>query len=325
MQSQLSVGAGASLEARFHRLANELRCRGELAAYDLTNAVMRTLPASASYAVVRQAADRIFRLRSRRVRWALANTELAFPTLPVREHERIVRDSLVNLGYGLVDLARIADHSPQQILERCPLEDDVYVDRALERGRGALLLTLHIGNWELAVQSLGVQIERHRPCAVGRPISNLRLYARVAEQRQRSGVELIDREGALVTLMRRLRQNRPVAMLNDQYARGSRGVLAPFFGMRVPSPAGLAALALRSRAPIVPCYSIRIAAGRYWGRFLPEVDFEVSGHYKRDLVEVTTRCNQVLEQIVREAPDQWLWLHRRFRNSPDVCSDPYGS
>jgi Kdo2-lipid IVA lauroyltransferase/acyltransferase len=303
-----------------------LRARLEVAAYLAGNASLRALPHQAGYALAEKIGGRVFDAGGKRARWALANVKIAFPDLPPAEQHRIARESYIHFGKNMVDLARAEKWSNAEIVERCPVDHDYHVDRALERGRGALLLTLHIGNWELGVQSLGIGIARYRPVVIGRPMRNRMLYDRIAASRQSSGVELLSRENALLGLARRLRNNRPVALLNDQYARRSRGVFAPFLGVRASSPAGLATLALRTGAAIVPCYTYRIGLGRYQGYYLPEVELAPStGDRKQDLVDATARCNAVLERLVREHPDQWLWGHRRFRHSPDIDHDPYAS
>ena len=299
------------------------RQRVELTGYLAGNAMLRTIPHAAGYRLARAIAGRVFDSAGKRAQWALANVRIAFPKLDPAEQRRIARESYVSFGCNLVDLARAETWSPAEIVERCPVDDDFHVDRALEKGRGAVLLTLHIGNWELGVQSLGIGIARHRPCVIGRPMRNKLLYDRIAGSRQSSGVELLSRENALMGLARRLRDNRPVALLNDQYARRSRGVFAPFLGVRASSPAGVAMLALRTGAPIVPCYTYRIGLGRYQGYYLPEIEIETTGDRKRDLVDATARCNAALEALVRAHPDQWLWGHRRFRHSPDLDYDPY--
>jgi KDO2-lipid IV(A) lauroyltransferase len=300
-----------------------LRQRIELALYLAGNGSLRALPHASAYRLAERIGGRIFDAGGERARWAVANVRIAFPELSPDAQCRIARESYIHFGKNLVDLARAERWSPEEIVTRCPIEDDFHVDRALAGGRGALLLTLHIGNWELGVQSLGIGIARYRPCVIGRPMRNALLYDRIARSRQSSGVELLSRENALMGLARRLRENRPVALLNDQYARRSRGVFAPFLGVRASSPAGLAMLALRTGAPIVPCYTYRIGLGRYQGYYLPQVELAPTGDRKHDLIDATARCNAVLERLVRAHPEQWLWGHRRFRHSPDLPEDPY--
>jgi KDO2-lipid IV(A) lauroyltransferase len=299
------------------------RQRAEWALYRAAEETLRFVPEVLAQSSASALGGLAFSLQAKRARWVMCNLRLAFPELSEAERFAIGRESYRQFGMNVVDLVRARRWDRQEVFERCPLEGHANIERALERGKGALLLTLHIGNWEIGVQAMGIAIEKHRPAVIGRPMRNALIYDRIARSRQSSGVELLDRDNAILPLARRLHANRPVAVLNDQYAGRTRGVFAPFFGLRVSTAGGVGLLALRTGAAIVPCYSVRTAPGSYRGWFLPEIPVPDTGDRRADLLEVMTRCNKVLEDIIRVYPGQWLWGHRRFRHSPDLERDPY--
>jgi len=300
-----------------------LRQRAEYALYRMGAATLRSLPESAVQSFAQRAGALAFSLQGERARWALANLRIAFPEKTEAERYAIGRESYAQFGMNMADLPRAQTWSREELTTRCPIEGHEHVELALARGNGALLLTLHIGNWEVGVQALAFAVEHHKVCVIGRPMRNRLIYDQITSSRTRSGAELIDRENALTGMMRRLRANRPVAVLNDQYVGRARGVFAPFFGVRASTAAGVALLALRTGAAIVPCYSLRLSPGRYAGWFFPEIEIHPTGARNADLIEVASRCNAVLEKAIRAHPEQWLWGHRRFRYSPDLASDPY--
>ena len=126
-------------------------------------------------------------------------------------------------------------------------------------------------------------------------------------------------------MLRALRKGRAVVALNDQYARRSRGVFVPFFGVRVSTSLGPALMALRTGAPIVPgLRASRIGPDRHRLMIRPALETPDTGDRRKDAELLTARSNAALEEFIREHPEQWMWSHRRFRHSPDLPGDPYG-
>ncbi len=135
---------------------------------------------------------------------------------------------------------------------------------------------------------------------------------------------MIDRENAALRILRALRRGRMVFVLNDQYAKRSRGIFAPFFGVRCSTAAGVATIALRTGSPVVPMYVLRDAPDHHTVRVLPPVKVELTGDRKLDIERATAAQNAALEAMIRVCPEQWMWGHRRFRHSPDLPPEPYG-
>jgi Kdo2-lipid IVA lauroyltransferase/acyltransferase len=295
----------------------------EMIAYHVGARLVRALPQRVSYGLASRLGRWIFDRQGRHARWARANLAIAFPNLSQAERDEIGRRSFENFAWNIVDYPRSEGWTDEQILARFEVIGLEHVEKAVDKGNGVLLLTLHIGSWELGVQAIALALKRWKPAVLGRPMQNPLLYRRITNTRTRAGAQLIDRRDAAKPMLRALRDGRPIGLLLDQYSRRSRGVFVPLFGVRCSTSAGLATLALRTGAAIVPCYVLRRDHDHHSAIFLPELDFERSGDRKADIEGLTALCNRLIEKLVRETPEQWMWQHRRFRHSPDLPSEPY--
>jgi KDO2-lipid IV(A) lauroyltransferase len=126
-------------------------------------------------------------------------------------------------------------------------------------------------------------------------------------------------------MLRAVRHGRVVAVVNDQYSRRARGVFVPLFGTLCSTSAGLATLALRTGAPVLPFYIVRDAPDHHTARIEPPLELRRSGDRRKDIETVTAQFNAALEAIIRRYPTQWMWSHRRFRHSPELGADPYAA
>ncbi len=293
-----------------------LRHAVELAGVEMLVRSARCLPFEPARSLAASLAGRMFDRGGRRADFALKNLRVAYPELDEEQRRRIARESYVHAAWNLLDWARATAWDDDDILARVEFRGLEHVHEALSKGRGALGLALHLGAFELAVKAVplaGVPLS-----AVGRPMANQRLYERVIAERSRTGAEPIDRRRAAPQMLRALRANRVVAVLNDQYSRRTRGVFVPFFGARCSTSAGVATLALRADAPVITIHTWRDAPDHHQVVFGPAVETPRSGDRSADIEAATARYNEVLEQIIRTHPEQWVWAHRRFRHSPDL-------
>jgi KDO2-lipid IV(A) lauroyltransferase len=300
-----------------------LRDRAEYLGYRLGGALVRRLPAGALRAVAERAASRLFARNGKRVRWTLANLRIAFPELSEPERREIGRQSYVNFGWNLIDYLRAETWTDDDYRERIVLRGLEHARAALAHGRGAILLTLHMGNFELAAHILplhGIEF-----ATVGRRMRNPLLWGRVVEGRTQRAGELIERRGAARGMLRALRQGHLVGVLNDQYSRRRRGVMVPLFGKRCSTTAGVATIALRTGAPVIPGYVTRAGSDRHVAVFEPPLEIPLTGDRSSDIEVATAHYNLALEAIIRRHPEQWMWGHRRFRHSPDLDYDPYAA
>ncbi len=284
-------------------------------------ALIQRVPLATAQRIAAAAARWVFDRGGRRARYARINLRLCFPELPEAERERIGRESFVHMAWNVIDFVRSARLTDEELRQRVEIKGMEHYEAALRRGHGALLLTLHLGNFELG--AVAAPLRGLRATWMGRPMRNPYLYAYLARQRIRTGGGLIGRRNVVPTILRELRAGKAVGILNDQYARRSRSVFVPFFGLSTSTSAGIATIALRSRTPVLPMYISRDGPDHHTVTLLSPIEPEYSGDLKSDVVNATTSYNRVYEQIIREHPEQNWWITRRFRNSPDLQGNPY--
>jgi Kdo2-lipid IVA lauroyltransferase/acyltransferase len=249
-------------------------------------------------------------------RLALMNLEAAFPQRSRAECRAIARAMFAHFGRLLVALLKFSTLPRAGMLELVEFEGDERVAQAHARGRGVLFFTGHFGYWEL--QAI-VHALKHQPIAVlARPLDNPYLHAMLERARTCTGNSVLYRQGALRRVMRALAANQGVALLIDQHIQTADAVSVEFFNRPAATTSALAALALRSGAPIIPVFALPLPGGRY--RMIYEHPVDPPRADAPDAVrEYTQRCTDVLEMYVRRYPDLWLWMHRRWRavDQPD--------
>jgi KDO2-lipid IV(A) lauroyltransferase len=200
------------------------------------------------------------------------------------------------------------------LLSRVQVEGIEHLRSAMAQGKGALILTAHLGNWELLAAS---HVLTGFPLSVVvRLLDQPSLDRLVARFRARSLAELIDKRRAIAEVLSALRRQRMVGILLDQNASRREGVFVPFFGVPASTSKGLALLALKTGAPVVPIFIHREPDGRHRVIVDPAVPLPRTGNRERDLVEATAAFTRIIEAKVRRWPEQWLWIHRRWKTRP---------
>jgi len=245
-------------------------------------------------------------------RLALRNLEAAFPVRPLEERKAIAREMFGHFGRLLMVLLKFSTMTPEGMLSAVEFEGEDRVTAAHAQGRGVLLFTGHFGYWEINAL---VHALRLAPIAVlARPLDNPLLHGLLEEVRGRTGNSVIYRRGALRRVMRALAANQAVAILIDQHIH-TDAVYVDFFNRPAATTAALAALAVRTGAPVIPVFALPLPDGRF--RMVYEHAVEPPATDTPEAIhEFTQRCTDVLEMYVRRYPELWLWMHRRWRDVP---------
>lgn len=283
-------------------------------------ALFSLLPAPWAVGIGKWLGRLAFLLDARHRHISLTNLKAAFPERSASERWTIARKAFENLGKTVLEIPGLARKSREDIQRRVrytgvPREEWI---RARREG-GALLLTGHIGNWELMALAFGWQEEANL-AFVARPLDNLYFERWLSRVRSRSGNRIIYKKGALRGVRQSLREGRFVGLLMDQGATGGDGVFVEFFGHAAGSSVALAFLAGRFQVPVHPVYILREPSGTghtvHIGAEIPVVR---TGRKKSDIVLNTQRFQKALEEIIRQHPEQWFWMHRRWKGSPTVA------
>jgi KDO2-lipid IV(A) lauroyltransferase len=257
-------------------------------------------------------------------RTGLRNLELAFPEFSTSEREKILRGSFGSLGRQLGEVSqfpRATAESLRAAVEYDP-EDAKLLDVARERGRGVIFLTSHIGAWELLCFAHSVFYE---PISfLVRPIDNPRIDRMIEKLRTRFGNQPIDKKAAARTALKLLKQGGTLGVLADLNTQEREGVFVPFFGHLACTTAGVATLALRTDATVIPvCAPWDEARKKFVFHGGPILELVRTGDDGRDIEINTARFTEAIEGHVRAYPDQWLWIHKRWKTRPSGEPDLY--
>jgi len=244
---------------------------------------------------------------------ALANLAAAFPARPEAERRALARTMFGHFGSLLLELLRFGTYTQDEMRAATEFEGTEHVRQAFQQGKGALFFTGHFGYWEIHGIASGLTVHPGSPIAVlARPLDNPRLNAMLERIRTRTGNTVIYRNGAVRRILRALSANRPVAILIDQHMHSADAIYVDFFRRPAATTSALAALALRTGAPVIPVFALPLPDGRY--RLVYEHAVDPPTTDTPDAVrEFTQRCTDVLEMYVRRHPELWLWMHRRWR------------
>jgi KDO2-lipid IV(A) lauroyltransferase len=225
---------------------------------------------------------------------------------------RTARACFENIGRTLAEFA-IAGRRPEELLARVDLEGLVHLRAALAQGRGVLFVSGHCGNWEL----LGARVTREVPLTnLARAMANPFVDAEIAARRVAAGVRTLDARNAAREVLRTLRRGEAVGVLLDQSALRSERVFVPFLGRPAATNVGLAMLALKSGAPVLPAFSARGADGRHRAWIGEPIPPAAEGGRDERMGVMTARYTAAIEAQVRRHPDQWFWVHNRWKRGP---------
>jgi len=189
--------------------------------------------------------------------------------------------------------------------------------RLLEKKKGALLLLGHFGNWEL--MGLMSKVIGNPIMVIAKPMKKNKWVDQfITKIRNTAGLEVISNVKASRIVMQALSQNRVVGILIDQRAKRSEGVWADFFGRKAPTTPGLAVLAMKSGAPVLPVFMVRNGLQKHRLVIKEPLELIHTGSIKKDVETNTQLFNHTLESMIRQYPDQWFWVHRRWERKKRV-------
>lgn len=250
---------------------------------------------------------------ARHARIAASNLRQAFPHWDETRVWRTARAVYEHFGAMLLDLLWMGRREAEEILALVDIEGREHVAAAASGETGVLMLTGHFGNWELAGLAHGAVFGGIG--VVARPLDNPALDQKLCAFRVKTGNTVIYKQRALQQVLRLLRERKSVAVLIDQNV-SEGGVFVDFFGRQASTTTVAAALALKTGAPIVPGFAELLPNGRYRFSYGPQVRFEATGDRQADILRLTQQATALIEAQVRARPEQWLWLHRRWKTQP---------
>jgi Kdo2-lipid IVA lauroyltransferase/acyltransferase len=279
--------------------------------------IFRILPRSLGIRLIRLLAYCIYHLDSRHRRIAAVNLRIAFPDLADHERDRIARESFQNIAMNLLEVSRLPSLTSSNISSLVGYDPEMGLNnyrKALSRGKGILYLTGHFSAWELL--PIAHALHGYPLSFITRPLDNGALERFMLRMRGSNGNDVINRRNSSRSILKKLDSNGAVGILMDQNTTFQEGMFVDFFGVPAMTTTSVARFALHTEAPILPGYLTSMHRGRYTIKFLPPINLVRTGDMNRDLLVNTRRLNEVLENIIREQPESWLWGHKRWKNQP---------
>lgn len=231
-----------------------------------------------------------------------------------RELKKIARDMYRNFGKNIIEFMRIPILTRETIDELITIEGLENLNNAWDQKKGVLILTAHIGNWELLAATFAI-----KGCPVNlvtRDIRNRYINTFWMDCRRRIGINAIHKREALKEVIRRLRNNELVGFVLDQNVDRRDGVFVAFFGLPACTINSVAVLSKRFDAPVVPAFIIRQKDERHRVIFEKPILFEERGEMEEDIVYNTQVYTDIIERYIREKPEQWIWVHKRWKTRP---------
>lgn len=244
------------------------------------------------------------------------NLKIAFPDWNDAQRQRVIRGMVRNLGRMAAEFARLPKYTRENIEQVVVLDGNDNFLEGQRRGKGVLFLTGHIGAWELS--SFAHALYGYPLHYTARPIGNARIDGLVNGYRCLSGNRPIFKNESARQMLKVLKEGGTVGILADQNTMPEEAVFVDFFGKAASTSTGIARLALHTDAAVVPGYAIwDDRLGKYRLRFEPALQLIRTDHPEQDIFENTRRFSKVLEGIIREYPDQWVWVHGRWSTRPN--------
>jgi KDO2-lipid IV(A) lauroyltransferase len=287
----------------------------EYAAVWMILKVLGVMPRSIARGLACGVARTMYSLLPKLRKTAEFNLRLAFPERSDGQRQAVIHGMVRNLGWMAAEFARLPRYTKENIGEVVILDGHENFLEGQRRGKGVLYLTGHIGAWELS--SFAHALYGFPLHYMARPLDNPRVNALVNRYRCLSGNRPVFKNESARSLLKILRDAGTVGILADQNTMPEEGVFVDFFGTTACTTTGLARVALHTDAAVVPGYAYWDAGiGKYRLRFEPVVELSRSGDTERDVFVNTQKFAKVIEGIIRKYPEQWVWVHARWKARP---------
>lgn len=278
--------------------------------------VMGILPRSLARGFAIAISQVVYLLHFRLRQVGMRNLAMAFPEKSLVERRRILRGVFTSLGRQLAELCQFPRYTANNIDQVVVYDGLENYQKAYARGKGVLFVTAHFGGWELS--AFAHSLHGHWLHVVMRPMDNPYLDHLLQSYRKLHGNKVVPKDDFVRGLLGAMRAGETVGILMDTNMTPPQGVFVDFFGIPACTASGLARIALRTNAAVVPGFTIwDEALGKYRLRFDSAIELVRTGDLEADIVANTQKFTKVIEDYVRRYPDQWLWVHRRWKTRPE--------
>lgn len=249
-------------------------------------------------------------------RKTLKNLSLSFPEANEKEIRKIGRACFSNLGKGLFELINLPKLNKDNIDRIVNIEGEEYINHVLKKGKGYIFVTGHIGNWELMGAAFGMK--GYKVNVIAAPLYDSRINELLIKQRAFHNVRVIQRgaEDVKREIIKALHNNESLTMLIDQDTKVP-GVFVDFFGRKAYTPSGAASIAMRTGAPVLMGFIKRLPDNTHKIQIKEPLKLINSGNKDADIEANTALFTKMIESEIKKDPDQWVWMHNRWKKSPE--------
>ena len=259
----------------------------------------------------------LFYFSPQRRKIARINLDIAFGDTKTKEEKnRIAKQSIIQMVTTALQVLWITRNTEQRVEQLFPDKPKgmEHLNEGLKRGKGVFYLMAHYGNWEVLGVYIGYKSST-KSGAVARKLDNPYLENLITNLRTSSGGSVFHKEGSPLRVVRSLKNNSRVAIIMDQNG-GIGGLFVDFFGKKAATPRSLALLSYSTGAPVIPLIPYPRKDGTYQAVCFPELNLGKTGDKDADIFRWTEEYQKVLEKVIRERPEPWMWIHRRWKSRP---------
>lgn len=277
--------------------------------------ILGILPRPLSRAFAIAIAQLVYLLHFRLRQVGMRNLAMVFPEKSLQERKRILRGEFTSLGRQLAELCQFPRYRRENIDQVVVYDGLENYEHAYARGKGVLFVTAHFGGWELS--AFAHSLHGHPVNIVMRPMDNPYLDRMLQRHRTMHGNKVVPKDDFVRGLLAAMKAGETVGILMDTNMTPPQGVFVDFFGIPACTASGLARIALRTDAAVLPGFTVWDEnLGKYRLRFDPAIELIRTGDLESDIIANTQKFTKVIEDYVRKYPDQWLWVHRRWKTRP---------
>jgi len=254
----------------------------------------------------------VFFIDVRHRRIARRNLKFVYPEWPPERVKKVSKRVFQNLGITFLEICQMVCFSSDDILDKVKIRGEEHLFNAMHNNKGVILISAHLGNWEIVPLFWPLYFNTPNTI-VARKIRNKIINRWIYELRTRFGSRVIYKDVAMPEMTRALRQGKILGILIDQGTKSSLGVKIKFFNKFVTATPGAALLAMRCKSPVLPGFCTRNADGSFTINIEPPLVLKRTGNLGADLRTNTQIMTDAIEKIVRKYPEQWFWVHKRWR------------
>ena len=261
-----------------------------------------------------------FRLMKGERQKAISNLTIAYGHEKSRpEIEAMAKEVFVNLGKSGAEFAiKLGQREPEEFFRGLEVKGKENLMRAVEKGKGVLGLICHMGSWECT--ALCIPMMGFPAYTIGKRIGNEKLNSLLFESRGKRGAQTLARGASYKTMLRVLKEKNLMGILIDQDT-DVRGVFVDFFGKPAHTPIGAAMLAMDSEAPVVPVFYLKKDDDNYEFVIEKEINLVKTDNRRKDMEENTRLMHAVIEKYIKKYPTQWVWMHNRWKTTPEMVEE----